>query len=105
MKTILKYEVKLGLRGDREETLHPWRINTYRGAKLLDVQMNFGQPVMWMEVDTDEMKEPKYFRIFATGEPMPTAEGLVMEHRATLQINRGEWVWHLYEIKRGLQQM
>ncbi len=96
MKTILKYPITLGLSQNKEEELLPTEIETYEEAEFMSIQMNFGQPTMWFKVDTTKPKQKLKFRIFATGEEIPEEDNFV--YYGTLQINRGEWVWHIFEI-------
>lgn len=63
------------------------------GARLLDVQMQHGDPQLWAEVDIDAPIEPRVFAIVGTGHPMPEPVG---EYVATFQIVDFGLVFHVY---------
>lgn len=86
MRTIHKY---LLLPGDQTV------IQTYEGAKVLCVQMQHGDPHVWLEVDTQQPLTRKTFRVYGTGHELPSAFG-PSYYVGTFQLNNGELVFHVY---------
>jgi hypothetical protein len=98
MQTVWKYQVTLGLTKDTEEKLATWIVDMPIHSKVLSVQSQFGQQVMWVEVETENPLVKRTFKIFATGEDMPKVEGKKWSYISTTQIERGMWTWHLFEL-------
>lgn len=70
-----------------------------RGAKVLTVQTQNHQPVLWARVDTNEwMFESRVFHIRGTGHPFDGHEG---EYVGTFQLEGGRLVFHVFEDARG----
>jgi len=65
------------------------------GARVLTVQVQHGQPYIWVEVDPEAQKEHRSFRLFGTGHPIE--EGFVLDYVGTFQMHDGGLVFHLYE--------
>lgn len=99
MQTVWKYQVQLGLTRDTEEKLAVWEADMPEDAKFCSFQAQFGQPVMWMSVNTDAKLTRRKFKILATGEPLPeTKADERWQYLSSLQIERGMWTWHLHEL-------
>jgi hypothetical protein len=71
-----------------------------RGAQLLDAQI---QPhsglCLWALVDLTQPDDVRTFRVFGTGQPLPTwftGRGYV----ATFQMEKGYLVFHLFEVTK-----
>jgi hypothetical protein len=64
------------------------------GAKLLDVQMQFGHLAFWFLVDTDAPVRPITYLIYGTGHEVKSVAGV---HVATVQDLGGHLVWHILE--------
>jgi len=92
MKTVWKYPFPIE---DRFELEIP------ECARILTVDVQHGQPCVWIQVATDRKKETRLFRIFGTGHPIDDdkAEGYAFEYVGTFQILGGDFVGHLYEDK------
>lgn len=93
MKTIHKYAVK-----KEDEFI----VNMPVGAKILTVQMQFGQPQMWAVIDDDEdiPLEPRHFRLAGTGHPLWIHDSPINgqhEYIGTIQMREGTLVFHLFE--------
>ena len=99
MKTVWKYQIQLGLKKNFEEDLSEWTVEIPKGAQILSIQAQFGQPVFWALIDTEAELIKRKFRIFSTGEKIPvgTMYGKYVHH-GTLQIEGGRWAWHLFEV-------
>jgi hypothetical protein len=68
-------------------------------AEILDVQMQHGEPVMWVLADPDAPREPRAFRWLLTGE----STGLpAVRYVATVQF--GAFVLHLFELPASAQE-
>lgn len=82
------------------QTIHKWRLNwmgeTLIGmspnADILDVQIQNGEPTMWVQLDPDESTVPRKFVLLPTGAEFPKFEG---PYIATVQ--EGGFVWHVFE--------
>ena len=90
MKTVYKY--KLGDAGGT--VLMPY------GANIVHVGYQHNDVLtIWAEVDTEEIRYiDRSFAVYGTGWPI-TAERAVM--LATLLVNNGEYVWHVYETTKS----
>ncbi len=64
-------------------------------AQALSVQVQHGQPQLWMLVDASEPTAPRRFAIRGTGHP---CDGLRASHYlGTFQLDGGALVFHLFE--------
>lgn len=66
----------------------------YRGP--LDASPRTGIPTLWAEVDDQEAPEPRPFRVFGTGHPLPDGA----QHVATWDAE--PFVWHLYDVQHAI---
>lgn len=87
MRTIWKYRVPLT---DRFAHDIP------RGFTFLDVQTNYGLPMVWALVDTDQPKVRVDFALVGTGNPYPDQDEGEFWHLGTFQLHDGELVFHLF---------
>lgn len=85
MITVFKYPFEI--------TDH-FGINLPRGARILKVETQNGQPCMWALVDTAKPTLPYGFYIFGTGHQMDAGMAMIGEHVATFQ--QGPLVWHVF---------
>lgn len=70
-----------------------------RGAKILTVQLQYGEPRMWALVNPKNPKETRNFLIAVTGgEIKEKKENL--NYIGTFQQAEGRFVGHLFEIKK-----
>lgn len=88
MRTIHKFPVASGL----------FHLPLPKGAKILTVQAQRGQPQMWALLDTDNDPERRSFVTFPTGGEMPTDTHL--DYIGTFQLADGNLVFHLFEVGR-----
>lgn len=65
-----------------------------RGATLLDVQVQSGEPQLWAACDERAPKETRLILIHGTGDPMP--DGPLGDYVATFQIG-GALVFHVFD--------
>jgi len=63
-----------------------------RGASILSVQMQRGEPMLWAMVDPSNKDHPRKFVFYATGNAF---NSIGLAYVATVQ--QGECVWHLFE--------
>ena len=66
-----------------------------KGARILDIQNQNNEIVMWALVDSDLSDEPRYFEIYGTGEELPL--GIIRKYIGTVQV--GYLVCHIFERK------
>lgn len=83
-----------------KKTIWKFSINDYdnqvfmpEGAKILSVQIQNGEAVLWALVDPDALKRNRMFRVFATGENVFTPEK--WNYIGTFQ--KGWFVGHVFE--------
>lgn len=67
-----------------------------RGADILWVDVQQGQPCIWARVNPAAPRENKRIRIFGTGHPMPDELG---DYVGTFMMKGGALVFHLYEAE------
>ena len=68
------------------------RIKLPRGSKLLDVQLQNGEPYLWYAFDAGAEDVERQILVFGTGQPAPYKS---LAHIATVQ--SGAFVWHYFE--------
>lgn len=85
MRTIWKYTLKV-----EDEQL----IQIPKWSKPLCVQIQDGNPQMWVEVDTEQTFESRKFVTRGTGHPLPEYE----TYLGTYQLLRGDLVFHVFEV-------
>lgn len=82
MTSIFKYELQI----KKEQTIEVPMLR-----KILDIQMQNGNPVMWVQVETSP-KMPLVIKMFGTGFDMPEKfKGIYL---GTVQ--DGSLVWHFF---------
>lgn len=64
-------------------------------AKILTVQVQNGQPCVWVQLDPGHAKTGRTIRIAGTGHPLPDAESLL--YIGTFQLHGGGLVFHVFE--------
>lgn len=87
-KTIYKYDIKID---DKFEIQLPI------GAEILSVQIQYGDPKMWVLVDPAAPIAPRVFEVFGTGHPIHYDMGIDRRFIGTFQIQDGRLVFHLFE--------
>lgn len=69
-------------------------------AKILSLQMQKSKLQMWAEVDPEEpIREVRTLRIIGTGHRITHLEGYESEFITTFQMNGGDLVFHVFEVK------
>lgn len=86
MRTIHKIPVASGL----------FHIQLPKGAKILTVQTQRGQPQMWALLDTLNDPERRSFIAFPTG--VEIAPDVHLDYIGTFQLADGARVFHLFEV-------
>jgi hypothetical protein len=93
MNTIYKYPVSLDTIAGMFTVMMP------EGALVLSVQTQFGHPQMWARVDTSKRITPRAFALLATGQEIPPdLAARLGAFLGTVQVERGEFVFHLFEV-------
>lgn len=67
------------------------------GAKILTVQAQFENPVLWALVNPDSPVEQRFFRLVGTGFDI-REDASRLNYINTFQIYGGDLVFHLFEI-------
>lgn len=86
MITIYKYQVQIA---DVQSIKMP------RGAKILCIQMQQSEPMLWAEVDTSAQLESRIIRLFGTGNLMLLDDTIKLKYISTFQLS--VLVLHVYE--------
>jgi len=91
MRTIYKYPIQIT--GEVQEIEMP------HDSIILDFQEQGTRPFVWAEVDSEGKEQVKRrFQIFGTGTEIPKDDPPKWaQYIGTIQ--RGIYVWHLYEMK------
>lgn len=86
-KTVYKYPIQLG---GHTQILMP------KGAEIRFAAVQYGQPQIWAEVDTDAPKETRTFFSFGTGWLLPSDKPLG-RYVGSFIVDNGAIVQHCYE--------
>ncbi len=86
MHTIHKYPAS----GSKRFTLR-----MPKGAQVLGVHLQYGDPQIWALVDPAADKEERYFRAYGTGHTVVEPESLT--HIGTVLMHEGRLVVHYFE--------
>jgi hypothetical protein len=70
-----------------------------RGAEVLSVQVQRGEPCLWALVDTHAQREVRRFVTVGTGHDIPS--DLRMKHVGTFQLHGGDLIFHVFEVLRA----
>lgn len=89
MKTIYKYPVPL---------TDDFTLDLPKGAKVLTVQMQHGEPQLWVLVDPENYTVKRSFRLVGTGHSVPTVG---IWYINTFQLDNGSVVFHLFEYQNA----
>jgi len=91
MRRIYKYPIPLGY----------FSLGLPKGAKILTVHEQHGEPQIWALVNPDEpFTETRNFRVVGTGHPIGENEE-VLRYIGTFQLDGGNFIGHLFEIMEG----
>ncbi len=66
-----------------------------KGAELLHVDVQHGEPHLWAKVDTSKRLEPRSFLLAGTGHPLPEIPSRFV---GTVLLHGGVVVFHLFEV-------
>lgn len=72
-------------------------LNLPAGARILSLQAQRGQVVLWALVNPDKRETPRRFRLTGTGHPMEI-EPARLTHLGTVQLQVGYLIYHLFEV-------
>lgn len=67
-----------------------------KGAKILDVQLQEGIPMLWALVEKDAPQERRSFTLLGTGWDLPPELDGHLVHISTIQ--DGPFAWHAFEV-------
>ena len=76
-----------------------FEIEMPKGARILTVQVQDGEPYIWAIVNPDNDTEVRGFRLAGTGHQLNTMGFTDMVYIGTFQLYDGGLVFHLFEIK------
>lgn len=68
-----------------------------KGAKILTVQVQEGEPHIWALVDPGEADRPRFLEIFGTGHAIEEIPNTRLDYIGTFQFSSGVFVFHLFE--------
>ena len=91
MRTVHKYDLpSIGTTEDTFELLLP------ADARLLTVQLQYGEPKLWALVDTERERVPYRLRVAGTGHPL---DGDALHtYLGTVQFAGGRLVFHYFSV-------
>lgn len=69
-----------------------------KGAKILTVQEQHGEPQLWALVNKDKPNEKRNFRLVGTGHPVKESPES-LNYISTFQLADGSFIGHVFEIK------
>lgn len=87
-ETIWKYDIKIG-------GLNHLFLPVY--SKVLCVQVQNENPVIWVKVNPENRKEDRCFSVFGTGFEIETKD-VEKIYIGSFQLNDGSFVGHLFEL-------
>ena len=100
MKTIYKYPV-----GKDVHHNSVIEIEMPKGARILDIQMQNGEPMLWAIVNPKHSLRKRVFHVFGTGFDMDDYDKKHYEYVKTIQKvhistpSKSVWmVWHIFEV-------
>lgn len=88
MKRIYKYNIPI---------TDVFTLSLPKGARVLAVQEQHGEPFIWCLVKNDAPREDRHFRLAGTGHPIEVLEA-DLYYIGTWQSLGGTLVWHLFEV-------
>jgi hypothetical protein len=68
------------------------------GAKIISCQMQGEKLMLWAEVNPLAKTEKRMFNIYATGEGFIESHKYTMQHIASIQLEGGKLLAHVYEV-------
>ena len=94
MKVIHKY--MMGVVGHNSVV----EIDMPKGAKILDIQIQHNQPVIWAVVNPKHKEHKHTYHVFGTGSEMTDYDKKHYEYVRTVQenIDGAILVWHIFEV-------
>jgi hypothetical protein len=84
-KTVWKYPL---------EATDDQYISAPDGAQVLSVQIQHGQPCLWMLVDPDKATRTYHVKTFGTGHPINFNNGFIFA--GTYQLAGGNFIGHVF---------
>lgn len=72
----------------------PAEVSMPEGAKVLCVDVQYGEVMLWARVDENAPEEVRRFRTVPTGQPIPEEAG---RYLGTVILVRGSIVLHIFE--------
>lgn len=94
MQTIWKFPLKLT---DRQMIKMP------SGAKLLSVQMQGDQAMLWAQVDTERTMVQRSIVVYGTGTEMQKSHADFAEFIDTVQMGGGALVLHVFDFGQTIE--
>ena len=67
-----------------------------RGARIMTIQVQAGQPQLWAYVDPTKPKEARKIRVIGTGRMIDDDPG---DYLGTFQMHAGALVFHVFEAR------
>jgi hypothetical protein len=90
MRKVLKYSLL-----DAAKYVGAFAIQMPHGARVLTIQLQHGEPMMWALVDPEAPLVTRQFVVKGTGWDV---EHDALVYVGTYQQVGGEYVWHLFEV-------
>ena len=84
-------------------TLQPGvtRLEIPNGGQVLSVQVQHGEPRIWVLVDPTARNEAREFTVYGTGVDVPSRHEGLKAFIGTIQMAEGSLVYHVFETTSG----
>lgn len=79
-----------------------WATQIQESAYILDIQVQHDAVAIWAKVDPSQPMINRKFKVVPTGAELGTTPQSEYRHWATLQLNGGAFVLHVFEDLRPL---
>jgi hypothetical protein len=90
-KTIWKFQIPI---------MDQFILSLHEGAEILTVQEQFGDAFVYALIDVDKEKKDRIFQLFGTGHLMYDELNRQRKYIGTVQLDKGNFVYHLFEVIR-----
>lgn len=77
------------------------KIDMPKGGRVLSVQVQHGEPRIWVMVDPAAPIENREFSVYGTDHPIPDDQGYLKEFIGTIQMMEGNLIFHVFETASG----
>ena len=80
-----------------DDAKQDWEFDLPVDAKILDIQVQFRYPCIWVLLDTEAVTVKRTFKLYGTGQPVNEPPEK-LHYIGTYQMASGAYIFHLFEI-------